>query len=181
MAAHSSILAWRISWTEEPGALQSIGSQRVRQDWGDLARTYAVKQGWKVVGVDDKEKLSQPKKLPQCDFLLWRRVTCPLPHLSFLIQRNLLLAGLGPGDPIFQWKFVKVCISSGGVWESCIVLRLYRERGDVTALCSNVPSPISQYLLMPKRRTPWNWGNLGSSTLSSEAVLMRKWAASYLV
>ena len=29
MATHSSILAWRIPWTEEPGALQSVGSQRV--------------------------------------------------------------------------------------------------------------------------------------------------------
>ena len=28
MAAHSSILAWRIPWTEEPGGLQSMGSQR---------------------------------------------------------------------------------------------------------------------------------------------------------
>ena len=31
MATHSSILAWRIPWTEEPGKLQSIGLQRVRQ------------------------------------------------------------------------------------------------------------------------------------------------------
>ena len=31
-ATHSSILAWRILWTEEPGRLQSIGSQRVRRD-----------------------------------------------------------------------------------------------------------------------------------------------------
>ena len=31
MATRSSILAWRIPWTEEPGGLQSIGSQRVRQ------------------------------------------------------------------------------------------------------------------------------------------------------
>ena len=30
-ATHSSILAWRITWTEEPGGLQSIGSQRVHQ------------------------------------------------------------------------------------------------------------------------------------------------------
>ena len=29
MASHSSILAWRISWTEEPGGLQSMGLQRV--------------------------------------------------------------------------------------------------------------------------------------------------------
>ena len=32
MATHSSILAWRISWTEKPGGLQYIGSQRVRHD-----------------------------------------------------------------------------------------------------------------------------------------------------
>ena len=32
MATHSSILAWRTSWTEEPGGLQSMGSQRVRHD-----------------------------------------------------------------------------------------------------------------------------------------------------
>ena len=32
MATHSSILAWKISWTEEPGGLQSMGSQRVGQD-----------------------------------------------------------------------------------------------------------------------------------------------------
>ena len=33
MATHTSILAWRIPWTEEPGGPQSIGSQRVRHDW----------------------------------------------------------------------------------------------------------------------------------------------------
>ena len=33
MATHSSILAWKISWTEEPGGLQCMGSQRVGHDW----------------------------------------------------------------------------------------------------------------------------------------------------
>ena len=33
MAPHSSILAWKIPWTEEPGRLQSMRSQRVRHDW----------------------------------------------------------------------------------------------------------------------------------------------------
>ena len=37
MATHSRVLAWRISWTEEPGRLQSVGSQRVRHDRDDLA------------------------------------------------------------------------------------------------------------------------------------------------
>ena len=32
MATHSSVLVWRIPWTEEPGRLQSMGSQRVRHD-----------------------------------------------------------------------------------------------------------------------------------------------------
>ena len=33
MATHSSTLAWKIPWTEEPGRLQSMGSWRVRHDW----------------------------------------------------------------------------------------------------------------------------------------------------
>ena len=40
MAIHSNILACRIPWTEETDRLQSIGSQRVRHDWSDLACTY---------------------------------------------------------------------------------------------------------------------------------------------
>ena len=38
MATHSRILAWRIPWTEMPGGLQSMGSQRVRQDMSLLLR-----------------------------------------------------------------------------------------------------------------------------------------------
>ena len=40
MATHSSILAWRIPWTEEPGGVQSMGSQRVGHNWSDLVHTY---------------------------------------------------------------------------------------------------------------------------------------------
>ena len=42
MAAHSSILVWRISWTEEPGGLLSMGSQRVSHDCSDLAHTQCM-------------------------------------------------------------------------------------------------------------------------------------------
>ena len=41
MATHSSILAWRIPWTEEPGGLQSIGSQRIGHDRSDLTHSTA--------------------------------------------------------------------------------------------------------------------------------------------
>ena len=34
MATHSSVLAWKMPWTEEPGRLQSMGSQRVRHNLG---------------------------------------------------------------------------------------------------------------------------------------------------
>ena len=46
MATHPSILAWRISWTEEPCRLQSMGSQKVRRDWATVL----------LVGVRDKLK-----------------------------------------------------------------------------------------------------------------------------
>ena len=42
MATHSNILSWRLLWTEEPGRLRPIGSQRVRDDWSDLAHTHAA-------------------------------------------------------------------------------------------------------------------------------------------
>ena len=41
MATHSSVLAWRIPWTEKPGRLQSTGSHRVGHDWSNLAAAAA--------------------------------------------------------------------------------------------------------------------------------------------
>ena len=42
MATHSSVLAWRIPRTAEPGGLLSMGSHRVRHDWSDLAAAAAA-------------------------------------------------------------------------------------------------------------------------------------------
>ena len=44
MATHSSILAWKIPWTEKPGGLQSTGSQRVRHGWA--ARGSSQPRNW---------------------------------------------------------------------------------------------------------------------------------------
>ena len=49
-ATHSSVLAWRISWTEEPGALQSMGSQRVRHDWATNTSSIGENGNWKEKG-----------------------------------------------------------------------------------------------------------------------------------
>ena len=43
MATHSSILAWRILWTEEPGRLSSVGSRRGGHNWSDLAAAAAAR------------------------------------------------------------------------------------------------------------------------------------------
>ena len=45
MATHSSILAWRIPWTKEPGGLQFTGSQRVGHDWATSLSLYG-EQWW---------------------------------------------------------------------------------------------------------------------------------------
>ena len=45
MATHSSILTWRIPWTEEPGRLQSMGSQRVRHERATNTSAYKHRQG----------------------------------------------------------------------------------------------------------------------------------------
>ena len=42
MAPHSSTLAWKIPWTEEPGRLQSMGSQKSRTGLSDLTFTFHV-------------------------------------------------------------------------------------------------------------------------------------------
>ena len=42
MATHSSVLAWRIPGTGEPGGLPSLGSHRVRHDWSDLAVAWTL-------------------------------------------------------------------------------------------------------------------------------------------
>ena len=43
-ATNSSIVAWKIPWTEKPGGLQSIGSERVGHDWSNLAHTHIIKE-----------------------------------------------------------------------------------------------------------------------------------------
>ena len=58
MATHFSILAWIISWTEEPGELQSMGSQRVWHDWATNTFTYLSQMldsffHWKIIALQN--------------------------------------------------------------------------------------------------------------------------------
>ena len=63
MATHSSILAWRIPWTEEPGRLWFIGSQRVGHDCSDSAHVHT--------NITDGRKLQRHDDQRQCGILGW--------------------------------------------------------------------------------------------------------------
>ena len=57
---HSSILAWRISWTEQPDMLPSIGSQRVRHDWSNLTHTAHTCEALDLSGTHHFFPFSEP-------------------------------------------------------------------------------------------------------------------------
>ena len=62
IATHSSILAWRISWTEEPGGLQSMESQRVRHD----RVTYTTIAQYNMISILEYPKFSSQFKANKC-------------------------------------------------------------------------------------------------------------------
>ena len=82
MATHSSILAWRIPGTGEPGGLPSMGSHRVGYDWSDLEAAAAATSVWKnSLGISCKEVLVVMNSLnlwfdweKSLSLLFWRTV-----------------------------------------------------------------------------------------------------------
>ena len=58
MAPHSSTVAWKIPWMEEPGRLQSMGSHRVGHDWSDAATATATSiLAWKIPSTEEPGRL----------------------------------------------------------------------------------------------------------------------------
>ena len=117
---HSSILAWKIPWTEEAGRLQSIGSQRVGHDW-------ATSQSGLVVGTApivilhslqcDPEGLFGKQFLAAISGLnIWRddpHQPCPLPQKGLARLQCLLTSELSlfffwniHNDFIFNWRII---------------------------------------------------------------------------
>ena len=80
MATHSSILSWRIPWTEETGGLQSMGSQKVRHDW--VTFTHSLIQ----VVIIFKIKIQNPQWISHC--------LLALPALSLLPFKGKLFEGV---------------------------------------------------------------------------------------
>ena len=66
MATHSSIPAWRIPWTEEPGGLQSMGSRRVGEDGSNVEHTHAHSTLEQVLKTISKAQLTFPLDFCSC-------------------------------------------------------------------------------------------------------------------
>ena len=76
MATRSSILAWKIPWTEEPGWLKSMGSQRVRHDWicmhACLKNTDAKILN-KILPIQIRQHIKKTITHDQVEFIPWRQ------------------------------------------------------------------------------------------------------------
>ena len=102
MAIHSNTLAWKIPWTEYPGTLQSMGSQRVGQDWGTslifIPRTSLVAQSVKnlptvqetwVLSLGQEDPLEK-EMAPWSSILAWKTPWTEEPgRLQFLELQEL--------------------------------------------------------------------------------------------
>ena len=91
-ATHSSTLAWKIPWTEEPGRLQSMGSQRIRHDWATSLH-FCLNLIW-------KEKIFSPKVVPK-SFEFLQTVACQASLSMKFLPRQEYWSGLpfpSPGD-----------------------------------------------------------------------------------
>ena len=98
MAMHSSILAWRIPWTEESGGLQSVGLQRVRHAW--VTNAIYVCKNTDTIQFFIRQLTEFLLTMP-CETLMKVNIKCPSKGLS-LIPYNFI--NLNPSkDQIFQF------------------------------------------------------------------------------
>ena len=115
MAPHSSTLAWKIPWMEEPGGLQSISSQRVGHCWLTNTHTYSLPavlnwftqicikilfgivcvldKWWGIVSCSDVSDYLQPHRLYPA------RLLCPWNHPARTLEWVAILFSRGSSQP----------------------------------------------------------------------------------
>ena len=148
MATHSSVLAWRIPGTGEPGGLPSMGSHRVGHDWSDLAA--AAKLSWSLESsehspFDKLVKLKLPNSL--LGFCLLFQCLLP-PHPSQIsddLSSAALRSSLASLSARWPWLLCPACSGESGNLQ--------------VGGCCSVPTPDDhrpfQYLLPPCPLYSW--------------------------
>ena len=115
MTTHFSILAWEIPWTEEPGGLQSIASQRVGHNW---VTEHAWRSTWglQITVQYNKKKKNLPSHCPwSCNFPSYRTIFGIQEFLDpFRVHANIMAQHRGPVIPltnlaIRRWSFGPAC------------------------------------------------------------------------
>ena len=133
MAPHSSTLAWKIPWTEEPGRLQSVGSLRIGHDWATSLSLFTFmhwrrkwqptpvflpgeSQGWRGLGAavyGVAQSRTRLKRLSSSNILNKFHSVTVIIHFDAEINPNLssgnpfkLVSGSSWHDPIILWPLV---------------------------------------------------------------------------
>ena len=118
MAPHSSTLAWKIPWTEEPGRLQSMASLRVRHDWAISLSLFTFmhwRRKWQPTPVFLPEESQGRRSLVGC--CLWGGAESDTTE-QFHFHSSLSCIGEGHGNPL-QCS----CLENprdGGAWWAAI-------------------------------------------------------------
>ena len=119
MAPHSSTLAWKIPWMEEPGGLQSMGSLGIRHDWATSLSLFTFKhwkRKWQPTPVFLPGESQGRGSLLGCR--LWGRTESDTTEATYQQQQHTESRGEGNGNPL-QYS----CLANpmdGGVWEAAV-------------------------------------------------------------
>ena len=114
MATHSSTLAWKIPWTEEPGRLQSMGSWRVGRDWAISLSLFTFmhwRRKWQPTPVFLSGESQGWGSLVGC--CLWGRTDWSDLAAAAVVQLNV--TGLIQQRHLEFYPFVKLCKSKGTI------------------------------------------------------------------
>jgi len=94
MATHSNTLAWKIPWSEEPGRLQSMGSQRVRHNWTTSLSFFFISSATILSELPDR--IIQVKNLPAMQET----------HVQSLGQKDPMEKGMANPYSILTWRIL---------------------------------------------------------------------------
>jgi len=119
MATYSSIHAWEIPWTEEPGGLQFMGSQRVRHNWSDLACTHGTTNKFSAVTAAVWGRVSKV-----CLVLTPTKVEQNLAHfavfdawaIEMVTRGSTLRVCFRNGDCLFSWSHSATRLKNWCFW-----------------------------------------------------------------